>query len=48
VIISVPVTASDSPDVCFVTWKMETSTGTLYFPNEVGIWFSIKVNAGFR
>lgn len=45
VIISVPVTASDSPGVCFVTWKTETKTGTLYFPNEVGIWFSIKVKA---
>lgn len=44
-VITVPVTASDSPGVCFVTWKMETSTGTLYFPNEVGIWFNIKVTA---
>lgn len=44
-IISVPVTAPDSLGVCFVTWKMETSAGTLYFPNEVGIWFNINVTA---
>lgn len=43
-IISVPVIASDSPGVCFATWKMETNSGKLYFPNEVGIWFSIKVH----
>jgi hypothetical protein len=43
VTISVPVTASDSPGLCFVTWKMETGTGTLYFPNEIGIWFSVNV-----
>jgi Ig-like domain-containing protein len=48
VIISVPVTGSDSPGMCFVTWKMETNTGTLYFPNEVGIWFSIKVDVDSR
>jgi hypothetical protein len=46
VTISVPVTASDSPGLCFVTWKTETRTGTLYFPNEIGIWFSVKVVAG--
>ena len=44
-VISVPVTASNSPGVCFVTWKMETITGTLSFPNEVGIWFNVKVVA---
>jgi hypothetical protein len=43
VTISVPVTASDSPGICFVTWKMVTATGTLYFPNEIGIWFNVKV-----
>lgn len=43
VIISVPVTASDSPGICFVTWKMVTATGTPYFPNEIGIWFNVKV-----
>jgi hypothetical protein len=43
VTISVPVTASDSPGLCFVTWKMETGTGALYFPNEIGIWFSVNV-----
>jgi Ig-like domain from next to BRCA1 gene len=44
--ISVPVTASDSPGLCFVTWKMETGTGILYFPHEIGIWFSITVTSG--
>jgi Ig-like domain from next to BRCA1 gene len=43
VIISVPVTASTSPGLCFVTWKMVTAAGSLYFPNEIGIWFSVKV-----
>jgi hypothetical protein len=42
-IISVPVTASTSPGVCFVTWKMVTASGILYFPNEIGIWFNVKV-----
>jgi len=43
VIISVPVTAATSPGLCFVTWKMVTAAGSLYFPNEIGIWFSVKV-----
>lgn len=43
VVISVPVTAPATPQVCYVYWKMETSTGTPYFPNMIGIWFNIKV-----
>jgi hypothetical protein len=46
VIISVPVTASDSPGLCYVTWKMETANGAPYFPDEIGIWFKVQVVAG--
>jgi hypothetical protein len=44
--ISVNVTASASPGTCDVTWKMVTSTGQLYFPNDSGgIWFKVVVVA---
>jgi hypothetical protein len=42
-IISVPVVASSTPQVCFVTWKMVNETGDLYFPNEEGIWFNVTI-----
>jgi Ig-like domain from next to BRCA1 gene len=43
VIISVPVTASSTPGLCYVTWKMVNATGALYFPNEIGIWFNVNI-----
>lgn len=43
VIISVPVTASSTPGLCYVTWKMVNAAGVLYFPNEIGIWFNVNV-----
>jgi Ig-like domain from next to BRCA1 gene len=42
-IISVPVTAAGSPEVCFVTWKMVTRNDIQYFPGFIGIWFNVKV-----
>jgi hypothetical protein len=47
-VISVPVTAPDSPQVCYVTWKMANGTGSLYFPNEIGIWFNVSIIANPR
>jgi hypothetical protein len=44
-IISVPVVASTTPQLCYVTWKMVNAVGDLYFPNEEGIWFSVTVVA---
>lgn len=42
--ISVNVTAANSPGLCYVTWRMVTSTGRLYFPgNTRGIWFKVNV-----
>lgn len=44
--ISVNVTAANSPGLCYVTWRMVTSTGRLYFPgNTRGIWFKVNVIA---
>lgn len=43
VTISVPVTAPSTPQVCYVLWKMANGTGNLYFPNEIGIWFNVKI-----
>jgi Ig-like domain from next to BRCA1 gene len=44
--IRVNVTAPASPGMCFVTWKMVTRSGSLYFPNDTeGIWFKVKVIA---
>jgi hypothetical protein len=43
VIISVPVIAARTPGLCLVTWKMASSTGSLYFPGYIGIWFEVKV-----
>jgi hypothetical protein len=43
VIISVPVTAASTPGLCYVTWKMVTASGVLYFPGYIGIWFEVKV-----
>jgi hypothetical protein len=45
VIISVPVTASSTPQLCYVTWKMANTVGDLYFPNEGGIWFNVTIVA---
>jgi hypothetical protein len=42
-IISVPVVAPSTPQVCFVTWKMVNAAGDLYFPNEEGMWFNVTV-----
>lgn len=42
-IISVPVVAPNTPQVCFVTWKMVNSAGDLYFPNEEGMWFNVTI-----
>jgi hypothetical protein len=42
-IISVPVVAPSTPQVCFVTWKMVNAVGDLYFPNEMGIWFNVTI-----
>jgi hypothetical protein len=40
--ISVSVTAPASPGLCYVTWRMVTPTGELYFPNATqGIWFKV-------
>lgn len=44
-IISVTVTAPSTPQVCYVTWKMVTAAGNLYFPNEIGIWFNVRIVA---
>ena len=44
-IISVPVVAPGTPQVCYVTWKMVSAAGDLYFPNEEGIWFDVNVVA---
>jgi hypothetical protein len=44
-IISVPVVASSTPQVCFVTWKMVNEAGDLYFPNEEGMWFNVTIVA---
>jgi hypothetical protein len=44
-VISVPVTAATTPELCFVTWKMVNNDGTEYFPKLVGIWFDVKVVA---
>ncbi len=44
VIIDVPVTAANTPGLCYVTWKMASATGDLYFPGFVGIWFEVKVS----
>jgi hypothetical protein len=43
VIISVPVTAASTPQLCYVIWKMVTSNGILYFPGLIGMWFEINV-----
>jgi hypothetical protein len=42
-VISVPVTAASTPQLCFVTWKMVTNNGTLYFPDFIGMWFKVNV-----
>jgi hypothetical protein len=42
-IISVPVVAPSTPQVCFVTWKMVNAAGDLYFPNEEGMWFNVTI-----
>jgi hypothetical protein len=42
--ISVNVVAPQSPGLCYVTWRMVTSSGVLYFPNDTeGIWFKVLV-----
>jgi hypothetical protein len=46
VVISVPVTAASSPQLCYVIWKMVTSNNILYFPDFVGIWFEVYVVKG--
>jgi hypothetical protein len=46
VIISVPVTAPGSPQLCYVMWKMETAGGVPYFPGFVGIWFEVRIVDG--
>jgi hypothetical protein len=43
--ISVSVTAASSPGLCYVTWRMVTSSGMLYFPGDIGIWFKVDVVA---
>lgn len=43
VVISVPVTAASTPGLCYVTWKMASGSGVLYFPGYIGIWFEVKV-----
>jgi Ig-like domain from next to BRCA1 gene len=44
--ISVNVIASPSPGLCYVTWRMMSSNGVLYFPNDTeGIWFKVLVVA---
>lgn len=43
VVISVPVTAPSTPQLCMVTWKMVSPAGVLYFPGYGGIWFEVKV-----
>jgi Ig-like domain from next to BRCA1 gene len=44
--ISVKVTAAASPGLCYVTWRMVTSSGELYFPGDTsGIWFKVNVVA---
>jgi len=48
VVISVSVTAPTTPQVCYVTWKMANASGNLYFPNEIGIWFNVKIIANSR
>jgi hypothetical protein len=44
VVISVPVTAESTPGLCYVTWKMASASGDLYFPGYLGIWFEVKVS----
>ena len=44
-IISVPVAAPSTPQVCFVTWKMVNEAGDLFFPNEEGMWFDVTIVA---
>jgi len=44
VVISVPVTAASTPGLCYVTWKMASASGDLYFPGYLGIWFEVKVS----
>jgi hypothetical protein len=46
--IGVSVTAPSTPQVCYVLWKMANGTGNLYFPNEIGIWFNVKIIASPR
>jgi hypothetical protein len=41
--ISVTVTAPSTPQVCYATWKMVTAAGDLYFPDEIGIWFNVRI-----
>jgi hypothetical protein len=44
--ISVKVTAPSTPGLCFVTWRMVTPSGSLYFPGDTsGIWFKVDVEA---
>jgi Ig-like domain from next to BRCA1 gene len=47
-IISVSVMAASTPQVCYVTWKMANGAGNLYFPNEIGIWFNVRIIASPR
>lgn len=44
VVISVPVVAAATQGVCYVTWKMATSSDKLYFPGFAGIWFLVNVS----
>jgi hypothetical protein len=46
VIISVPVTAPSTPQLCYVPWKMVTANNVLYFPSFIGVWFEVKVVGG--
>lgn len=44
--ISVSVIAPSSPGMCYVTWRMVSSNGVLYFPNDTeGIWFKVVIVA---
>lgn len=45
VMISVPVTASDRPGKCWVSWKMVDENGQAYFPSRRPVYFMVTVTA---